>query len=106
MLIKIKNIYNEIIKQVKQHKMKKKKKKIAHAFKDVRQNRLSLGFTFMISLVFLYFSRFFLVAWFIWVKVFNIGQSKICRRQPVKNFTWFILERRNSYNLNKIDLFQ
>ena len=29
---------------------------------------------------------------FIWDKVFKDGPSKICGRQPSKNFTWFILE--------------
>ena len=27
-----------------------------------------------------------------WVKVFKNGPSKICRRQSLKSFTWFILE--------------
>ena len=27
-----------------------------------------------------------------WVKVFKNGPSKICGRQPLKNFTWFIIE--------------
>ena len=27
-----------------------------------------------------------------WVKVFKSGLSKICGRQPLKNFTWSILE--------------
>ena len=29
---------------------------------------------------------------FIWDKVFKNGPSKICGRQPLKNFTWSILE--------------
>ena len=28
----------------------------------------------------------------IWVKVFKIGLSKICGRQPLKNFAWTIVE--------------
>ena len=28
----------------------------------------------------------------IWDKVFKNGQSKLCGRQPVKNFTWSFLE--------------
>ena len=28
----------------------------------------------------------------IWDKVFQNGPSKICGRQPLKNFTWSILE--------------
>ena len=28
----------------------------------------------------------------IWVKVFKNGPSKICGTQPLKNFTWSILE--------------
>ena len=27
-----------------------------------------------------------------WVKVFKNGPSKICERQPLKNFTWSILK--------------
>ena len=27
-----------------------------------------------------------------WVQVFKNGPRKICRIQPLKNFTWFILE--------------
>ena len=31
-------------------------------------------------------------------KVFKNGPSKICRRQPLKHFTWFILEYFVSYS--------
>ena len=33
----------------------------------------------------------------IWVKVFKKGPSKICRRQPLKNFTCSILEYPDPY---------
>ena len=29
---------------------------------------------------------------YIWDKLFKNGPSKICGRQPIKNFTWSILE--------------
>ena len=33
------------------------------------------------------------VDWFVkWVNVLKNGPSKICRRQPLKDFTWSILE--------------
>ena len=35
----------------------------------------------------------------IWVKLFNNGQSKIFERQPLKNFTLFILEYLGPYNV-------
>ena len=34
----------------------------------------------------------FLIRQIIWDKVFKNGQSKICGRQPLKNFTYIILE--------------
>ena len=30
--------------------------------------------------------------WIKWIKVFKNGPTKICRRQPLKNFPWSILE--------------
>ena len=33
----------------------------------------------------------------IWVKVFKNGPSKICGRQPLKNFTCFVLEYIDPY---------
>ena len=35
----------------------------------------------------------------IWVKVFRDGPSKICGRQPLKKFTWAVLEYPDPYFL-------
>ena len=37
--------------------------------------------------------------WFIWSKVFQNGPSKICGRQPLENFTRFIIEYFVPYRL-------
>ena len=39
---------------------------------------------------------------FIWDRVFKNGPSKICGRQPLRNFTWSILEYFVSYNCNNV----
>ena len=38
----------------------------------------------------------------IWVKLFKNGPSKICGRQPLKNFTWYILEYLDPYDHDQI----
>ena len=35
-----------------------------------------------------------------WVKVFKYEPSKICGRQPLRNFTWFILEYLGPNNID------
>ena len=35
-----------------------------------------------------------------WVKVFKNEPSKICGRQPLRNFTWFILEYLDPNNVD------
>ena len=43
--------------------------------------------------------------YFLWGKVFKNGPGKICGRQPLKNFTWSILEYFAPYlNLNVVFL--
>ena len=37
-----------------------------------------------------------------WDKVFKNGPSKICGKQPLRNFTWSILEYLDSYVNNLI----